>query len=185
MNNLKTKRVSDIEVAIKRFSKIITYKNETPSNEIKAIMKLNLTDTERRNLRRNKVKISEILDFAADELEGILDVSEERAKELHALADFQRIPSVGIKFAEDLIFLGYYSIEELKGCDGGALTDAYEKKKGFRTDVCVEDQFRLAVNFAENYDYTKNWWDFTEQRKTYRSKHGYPFDRPQIEWFNL
>ncbi|MHA7059105.1 helix-hairpin-helix domain-containing protein [Aquimarina sp. M1] len=60
------------------------------------------------------MKISEILNYAADKLEVILDVPNRRAKEIYALGDFQRIPSIGIKFAQDLIFLGYYSVIELK-----------------------------------------------------------------------
>jgi Pathogenicity locus len=146
----------------------------------KANIKLELSDNERTNLRKNKIKKSEILEYASDELAGLLNVSELRAKEIYALADFQQIPSIGIEFAKDLIFLGYYRVEELNGKNGAELTDNYEKKKGFKTDPCVEDQFRLAVNFAKHKDYSKNWWDFTNERKEYRTKIGYPNDRPKI-----
>lgn len=145
----------------------------------KSNIKLDLSDRERMNLRKNKVKKSTILEFTSDELEELLCVSEKRAKEIYALADFQQIPSIGIEFAKDLIFLGYYSIEELKGKNGAELTNEYEKMKGFNTDPCVEDQFRLAVDFAQNRDFTKNWWDFTEERKKYRIEYGYPKDRPK------
>ena len=64
-------------------------------------------------------------------------------------ADFQQIPSIGIKFAKDLIFLGYYSIEDLKGQNGAEITKAYEKEQGFQTESCVEYQLRLAVDFAK------------------------------------
>ena len=144
--------------------------------------KLELSNNERKKLRSNRIKIAEILEFAADELEALLGVSKLRAKEIYALADFQRIPSIGIEFAKDLVFLGYYTIAELEGKDGAELTDQYEKKKGFKTDVCVEDQFRLAVDFAKNFDYSKRWWDFTDERKKYRAEHGYPIDRPVINW---
>lgn len=143
-------------------------------------LKLELSDVERKILRKHKIKKSAILNFAVDELEGLLQVSAARAKELRALADFQRATSIGIEFAKDLVFLGYYSFDELVGKNGAELTDQYEKKKGFRTDVCVEDQFRLAVDFAKSRDYLKNWWDFTEERKQYRAKFGYPEDRPAI-----
>ncbi|MEL7004796.1 MAG: helix-hairpin-helix domain-containing protein [Bacteroidota bacterium] len=151
----------------------------------KTNIKLNLSDIERRNLRKNKVKISQILEIAVDELEAVLEVSPERAREIYALADFQRIPSVGIKFAEDLIFLGYYTIEELKGKDGAKLTEEYERKKGYWIDSCVEDQFRLTVHFAENNDYRKKWWDFTAERKKYREEFGYPGDRPTLCWYDV
>lgn len=148
----------------------------------KTNLKLDLSDSERKNLQKNKVKKSNILDFASDELEELLNVSETRAKEIYALADFQQIPSIGIKFAKDLVFLGYYKIEELKDKNGAELTNEYEKKKGFTTDPCVEDQFRLAVDFAQNRDFSKNWWNFTEERKKYRNEYGYPKDRPKKKW---
>ena len=151
----------------------------------KSTIQLVLSDSERKNLRKNKKKKSEILDLGSDELEVLLEVSEGRAKEIYALADFQRIPSVGIKFAKDLVFLGYYSVEQLVAKNGAELTDEYERKKGFKTDPCVEDQFRLAVDFAKNQNYTKNWWDFTSQRKAYRTKHGYPKDRPTTNWTEI
>ncbi|MDB4293545.1 helix-hairpin-helix domain-containing protein [Maribacter sp.] len=148
----------------------------------KTDIKLELSDSERTNLRKNKVKKSDILEFATDEIEVLLQVSKARAKELYALADFQRIPSIGIEFAKDLLFLGYFNIAELQGKSGAALTDDYETKKGFKTDPCVEDQFRLVVDFAMKQDYSKKWWDFTNERKQYRSEFGYPKHRPKQNW---
>lgn len=149
----------------------------------KSNIKIPLTDIEKANLRKHKIKIANILDFAPDEIEVLLNASIERAKEIHALAEFQTVPSVGIKFAEDLVFLGYYSLKELKHKDGAKLTDEYELKKGYWTDPCVEDQFRLVINFANTNDTKKVWWNFTEERKTYRNENGYPKTRPQIAWF--
>lgn len=148
----------------------------------KTTIKLPLSDAEKKRLRACKVKIAGVPDFAADELAVMLDVPLERAKELHALAEFQTIPSIGIRFAEDLVFLGRYSISELKDTSGAALLDEYEFKKGYRVDPCVEDQFRLVVYYANTQDAGKNWWDFTEARKTYRMKHGYPATRPEGAW---
>jgi len=145
-------------------------------------IKLELSPAERSNLRKHKIKIADILDYATDELEEILKVSPERARVVYALAHFQQIPSIGIRFAEDLIFLGYYSISALQHKDGASLTDAYEKKKGYRIDSCVEDQFRLVVHVAKTQDYSKSWWDFTAERKQYRSDVGYPKDRPSQNW---
>ena len=145
-------------------------------------IKLELSENERKNLRTNKIKKSDILEYASDEIAVLLNVSEVRAKEIYALTDFQQIPSIGIEFAKDLIFLGYYNIEELNGTNGAELTDHYEKKKGYKTDPCVEDQFRLAVAFATNKDYSKNWWNFTNERKEFRNEFGYPTDRPEKNW---
>ena len=148
-------------------------------------IKLELSDNERANLRKNKIKKSNILEYASGELAVLLNVSEVRAKEIYALASFQQIPSIGIEFAKDLIFSGYYSVEELKGKNGAELTDDYEKKKGYKTDPCVEDQCRLVVNFAKNKDYSKKWWDFTNDRKEYRARVGYPKDRPKTNWIEV
>jgi hypothetical protein len=149
----------------------------------KSNIKLPLTDLEKANLRKNNIKIANILDFATDELEVLLNSTTERAKEIYALAEFQTVPSVGIKFAEDLVFLSYYSLKELKNKDGAKLTDEYEQKKGYWIDPCVEDQFRLVVNFANTNDTKKKWWDFTEERKKFRIENGYPKSRPQKAWY--
>lgn len=146
-------------------------------------IKLPLTDLEKANLRKHKIKIARILDYAVDELEVLLNVSAERAKEVHALAAFQSVPSIGIKFAEDLVFLGYYSFEQLKHQDGANLTDEFEQKKGYWIDPCVEDQFRLVVHFANTGDLQKSWWDFTGERKKFRLEHGYPVGRPSLAWY--
>lgn len=151
----------------------------------KTNIKLPLTDLEKANLRKHKVKIAQLINYKADELEVLLNATTERAKEIYALAEFQTVPSVGIKFAEDLVFLGYYSIHELKQKDGAKLTDEYEQKIGYQVDPCVEDQFRLVVHFANTKDTTKTWWSFTEERKKYRTENGYPKSRPQKAWFEI
>jgi len=148
----------------------------------KANIKIELTNSEKQKLRTSKSKIADILNFSVDELEVILDTSFERAREIHALAEFQTIPSIGVKFAEDLVFLGYYAINELKGKDGARLTEEFELNKGYQMDPCVEDQFRLIVHHANTGDTSKNWWDFTEVRKRHRIKNGYPKNRPKLEW---
>jgi Pathogenicity locus len=133
----------------------------------KTNIKIPLTDVEKANLKKNKIKIADILDFATDELEVLLNATTERAKEIYALAEFQTVPSVGIKFAEDLVFLGYYSLNELKNKDGAKLTDEYELKKGFWIDPCVEDQFRLVVNFANTHDTKKRGGTLQKNEKSF------------------
>ena len=148
----------------------------------KSSLKLPLTDAEKQRLKHTKIKLSDIADYAVDELEVILGVSFERAKEIYALVEFQSIPSVGIRFAEDLVSLGYYSIDELKGNDGALLTNEFEVLKGYWIDPCVEDQFRLVVYYANTKDSSKNWWNFTDERKKYRAENGYPSNRPTKAW---
>jgi AraC-like DNA-binding protein len=105
--------------------------------------------------------------------------------ELFALSEFQSLPSIGIRFAHDLIGMGYYSLHDLKRKDGAKLTDQYEKQKGVWIDACVEDQFRLVVHFANHPDSKLNWWNFTPERKAFREKNGYPSNRPKNAWFEL
>ncbi|HRQ31196.1 MAG TPA: helix-hairpin-helix domain-containing protein [Saprospiraceae bacterium] len=145
-------------------------------------IKLRLTVNEKAKIKNHKIRVSDILEYDPGELELLLDLPGERAAEIHALALFQTVPSIGIKFAEDLVFLGYYSFEALRDKDGAQLTDDFEQKKAYRIDPCVEDQFRLIVHYAKTHDTSKNWWDFTEERKKYRIEHGYPSTRPGIAW---
>ncbi len=151
----------------------------------KANIKLPLTAAEKANLRQQKIKMADLVNFATAELEVLLNASAARAREIHALATFQNIPSIGIKFAEDLVFLGFYTLDELKDKDSAKLIDTYEQKVGYWVDPCVEDQFRLVVHFANTFDTTKAWWDFTEERKMFRAEHGYPKSRPQKAWFEV
>ncbi|MFK7982813.1 MAG: helix-hairpin-helix domain-containing protein [Saprospiraceae bacterium] len=151
---------------------------------MKKSLKLPLTPTEKKNLRKNKSKIASIPNYSINELGAILEISPERAKEIHALAIFQQIPSIGIKFAEDLVFLGYFSLTELVNQDGAKLVEEYERKKGYWIDSCVEDQFRLVVHYAQTKDDSKKWWDFTAKRKQYRLTYGYPTNRPTATWHN-
>ncbi|SFH13002.1 hypothetical protein SAMN04487988_11911 [Algoriphagus hitonicola] len=78
-------------------------------------LKLDLSVGERTNLRKQKIKKSMTLSYAPDELAILLNVSEFRAKEIFALADFQQIPSIGIEFAShfeihhDSFIIRYFS----------------------------------------------------------------------------
>jgi len=146
-------------------------------------IKLDLMPAERDKLRVNRIKIKDIQKYSVDELSEILKVPTIRAMEIYALIEFQSIPSVGIKFAQDLISLGYYSLEDLKGKDGAKLIEDLEQSKGVWIDPCVEDQCRLVVHYAKSRDNSKKWWNFTEERKKYRAENGYPSNRPQKAWF--
>jgi hypothetical protein len=80
--------------------------------------------------------------------------------ELRAMSEFQSIPSIGKRFAEDLIQLGFYSLKELKGKNPAKLLDRFERQLGVWIDPCVEDQFRLVVHYADHPGTIRNWWDF-------------------------
>lgn len=136
------------------------------------------TATEKQLLKGKGITLKSVANFATDEIAAVIDASPQRAKTLSALFEFQSIPSVGIRFAHDLMLLGYYNLTSLKDKTGSDLLNDYEKAIGHRIDPCLEDQFRLIVHYANHPDSTKKWWDFTNERKTFRNKHGYPADRP-------
>lgn len=141
-------------------------------------IKLPLTAIEKEYWKKHKLHFCDIENFAADEWQVLFHCTEERARALKAMYLFQTIPSIGIRFAEDLVFMGYYSLQDLENTNGAELLDAYEQKKGFRVDPCVEDQFRLIVHVAQTGDRNRKWWDFTTIRKQFRQEHGYPINRP-------
>ena len=154
--------------------------DETKHNKSSSKKKINLelTAEEKNVLKQKGITQKALRDYAIDEIIHALDAPSPRAKILQALFEFQQIPSVGIRFAHDLIFLGYYSLNQLKDKKGPELLDLYEMKLGSKVDPCVEDQFRLVVHHANHPDSNKQWWDFTAERKAYRTKFSYPKDRP-------
>jgi AraC-like DNA-binding protein len=105
--------------------------------------------------------------------------------EIKALAEFQSVPSIGPRFAHDLISLGYYSLNDLKKKDPTRLYSQLERNIGAWIDPCVEDQFRLVVHYSNHRNTNKNWWDFTEERKSFREKNGYANNRPKKAWYEL
>lgn len=148
----------------------------------KKTIKLPLSDEERKLLRQARIKLSDIAGLDAETLSTLTTITIERAKRLAALACFQQIPSIGIRLAEDLVSIGYYSLEELRDQDGARLIEKLENHCGTWIDPCVEDQLRCVVFHANHPGSEKQWWDFTAERKAYRAKHGYPADRPTTPW---
>jgi len=146
---------------------------------------LAITPAEIKKLRALRIRKNELHHHSVAELQAWMDIPKTRAKQLYALSEFQSVPSLGIRFAHDLISMGYYSLRDLKGKDGARLTHQYEKQVGAWVDPCVEDSFRLAAHYASHPDSKLNWWDFTAERKAYREKYGYPADRPKKPWFEL
>lgn len=150
-----------------------------------AMNRLDILTSEKKKLRANKVKLSEIHHHSVENLRAILGISKIRAMELKALSEFQTIPSIGVRFAQDLISLGFYSIQQLKGKDPAKLVDRLERQFGAWIDPCVEDQMRLCIHYAEHFDKRVNWWDFTKERKAFREQYGYPANRPKKPWYEL
>jgi len=145
--------------------------------------KLSLTQNEKTKLRKAKVKISEVHTLNIEQLAQLLNISVERARTIKGLADFQIVPSIGYKLAEKLVYrLNIYSLSEIKDKNGADLFDELEQHLGVWTDGCVEDQIRCVVNYANDPNSSMQWFDFTNERKKYREKVGYPEGRPKIAW---
>ncbi|MDR4889788.1 helix-hairpin-helix domain-containing protein [Fredinandcohnia sp. QZ13] len=146
--------------------------------------KLPLSLEEKGKLRKAKVKIGEIHKLSTSQIRKTLDVPEERARMIKGLADFQTVPSVGFELASKLVNdLYIFSLQEIIQKDGATLFDLLEKELGVWTDSCVEDQIRCVINYANNTNSNKQWFDFTDERKIYRQMYGYPKDRPQKAWY--
>jgi AraC-like DNA-binding protein len=150
-----------------------------------SLNRLDILITEKRKLRVKKIRLNEIHHYSLAYLQRILNVSKIRAMELSALSEFQSIPSIGIRFAQDLISLGFYSLKDIKGKDPAKLSNRFERYLGAWIDPCVEDQFRLVTYYAGQPSDLRNWWDFSRERKEFRQKHGYPSTRPKKAWFEL
>lgn len=142
-----------------------------------------LNADEKETLKQKKISQNQLREYAPDEIAAVLGASPQRAKELQALAEFQRIPSLGIGFAKELMAQGYYSLEQLRGKTAVELFDAFEKHSGCWADPCVEDSYRLLAHYLEHRDDSKRWWNFTAERKAYRARHGFPADRPTRPWY--
>lgn len=148
-------------------------------------LKLPLSSDEKKQLRKAKVKIAEIPNLNTNQIEELLDISRERARLIKALAEFQKVPSIGYGLAEKLVIqLNIYSLEEISQKDGAQLFDKLEQRMGIWTDSCVEDQIRCVIHYANNPCSNKQWFDFTNERKMYRKTFGFPKDRPKKAWYD-
>lgn len=147
--------------------------------------RLCLMPTEKKTLRSNGILLKDIAGCSVKHLQQLLHTSKVRAMEIKALYEFQLLPSIGNRFAHDLVSMGYYSLSQLKHKNPAKLYNELERMTGAWADPCVEDQFRLVVHYANHPDSAKNWWDFTAERKAYRGQHGYPSSRPAKPWYEL
>ena len=81
--------------------------------------------------------------------------------------DLQAIPGVGKSIAQDLMALGIFQVDDLKGWDPEKLYERSNALAGTKQDRCLLYVFREAVYFAE----TKNpkpellkWWNWKDKR---------------------
>ncbi|MEL7565709.1 MAG: helix-hairpin-helix domain-containing protein [Dehalobacterium sp.] len=79
--------------------------------------------------------------------------------------ELRKIPGVGKATEQDLIEMGYTSIESLKGQNPQNMYDQHCALKGCRVDRCQLYVFRCAVYFANNEIHEPEklkWWNWKD-----------------------
>ncbi|MCY2959967.1 MAG: hypothetical protein NTY35_07350 [Planctomycetota bacterium] len=122
-----------------------------------------LSPSERRTLRASGIRLAEIAPLGAAgffrRMEGAL--SRDRCAEIAALADFQRLGSIGLESARDFVRLGLHRVEDLVGREPIELYDELCRLTKARHDPCVEDVMRCAIAQAEDPRLPpdlRDWW---------------------------
>lgn len=75
--------------------------------------------------------------------------------------ELQRIPGVGKQIEQDLIALGYQTVDSLRGVDPEALYTRDCLRRGCTLDRCMLYVYRCAVYFAEHENPEPEkcrWW---------------------------
>ena len=93
--------------------------------------KYGLTVSEKASLKKNSIRLKDVGHYSVAELQNMLHSSLKRAKEIYAITEFQTVPSIGIRFAEDLVSMGYYALNQLKDKTGPELIDQLEQLNGY------------------------------------------------------
>ena len=82
-----------------------------------------------------------------------------------ALKDLRRIPGVGKSIAQDLLDLGFQSVEDLRGHDPQEMYERFCEMQGVRIDRCLLYVFRCAVYYASNEQHDPEllkWWNWSK-----------------------
>lgn len=130
---------------------------------------LPLTAGERTTLRKAGLRLGDISGLAAEELAMRTHWPIARSRALTASAIFQTLSSVGPSMADDLVSLGFHSIEALAKGNPTKMYADFNRKVGHRVDPCVEDVFRCAVAQARDPFLSveaRNWWYWLPYRGT-------------------
>jgi len=84
------------------------------------------------------------------------------------LSEFQKIPGVGSKLAQDLVDLGYSSFTELRKADPEQMYQKLCAIRGGHIDRCVLYVFRCAVYYAGNSSHDPDllkWWNWKDGKQ--------------------
>ena len=83
------------------------------------------------------------------------------------MSDLRMVPGIGAKKEQELIELGYDSLESLKEADPDELYFQACAKEGWQLDKCVLYAFRCAVAFANDPSPNPDeyrWWYFCDNK---------------------
>ncbi len=81
--------------------------------------------------------------------------------------NLQVIPGVGKSLSQDLMDLGYHSVEELKSEDPEVMYQNLIELRGRHIDRCVLYVFRCAVYYASHNTHDKEllkWWNWKDSK---------------------
>ena len=87
--------------------------------------------------------------------------------------NLQTIPGVGKSLAQDLLDLGYCSVEELKLEDPETMYQNLIALRGQHIDRCVLYVFRCAVHFANHEVHDREllkWWNWKDSKMKEREQ---------------
>ncbi len=87
---------------------------------------------------------------------------------MELLKEFQIIPGVGPNIAQDLVDLGYKSVEELRDENPEKMYRELMSLRGTHVDRCVLYVFRCSVYYASNSVYHPpllKWWNWKDKKK--------------------
>lgn len=83
------------------------------------------------------------------------------------IAEFKKIPGVGVSIAHDLWDLGLRSLEDLKNAHAEQLYKDLSRLHGRKIDRCVLYVFRCAIYFVSESNHNKEllkWWNWKDTK---------------------
>lgn len=83
-----------------------------------------------------------------------------------AFQEFQKIPGVGVRIAEDLWNLGYRKSEDLRNEDPQTMYDRLCELQGSKVDRCMLYVFRCAIYYVREKNPKPEllkWWNWSDQ----------------------
>lgn len=91
------------------------------------------------------------------------------SKGVGAMGELRQIPGVGEQTEQDLIAIGYATIDSLRGADPEELYKQECIRQGTKVDRCVLYVYRCAVYYAntapeEREPALLKWWNWKDER---------------------